>query len=230
MGRFGLPQYLTAKNRTFVGLGVIATSLLGYLATNHFPVFTPQPLPALALDQLVPWMPWTIWIYQSIFIQLVSAFFLINRRFETMRFLYGMLVVSFISNLIFFFYPTSYPRNFLADQSGFNLADATGELLKLTWFMDSPLNCFPSLHVSSCYFASFIFLRGKRRHLFFPYFVWATAISISTLTTKQHYSLDIAAGFGLAFVTYWFFVKQLRIKARTDRSCAAHDSEMKKSA
>jgi membrane-associated phospholipid phosphatase len=45
----------------------------------------------------------------------------------------------------------------------------------------------------------------RKRDKFPFFFVWATAIALSTLTTKQHYAVDVVAGFGLAVVFYWLF-------------------------
>jgi membrane-associated phospholipid phosphatase len=67
------------------------------------------------------------------------------------------------------------------------------------------------LHVSSCYLSSFVFLDEQRKK--FPFFfAWATLVGVSTLTTKQHYIIDVVAGFALAVVSYWIVHRYLRYK------------------
>jgi len=77
---------------------------------------------------------------------------------------------------------------------------------------DSPANCAPSLHVSGVYMSSFIFLDEQREK--FPFFfTWATCIALSTLTTKQHYFIDIATGFLMAVIMYWIFHRLVNYRA-----------------
>ncbi|MBI4042683.1 MAG: phosphatase PAP2 family protein, partial [Deltaproteobacteria bacterium] len=76
-----------------------------------------------------------------------------------------------------------------------------------------PTNCCPSLHVATVYICCLPYLY-EQKGKFICLFLWASAIAISTLTTKQHYFIDIVAGLGMAvlmhFIFFWFF----RIRAR----------------
>ena len=65
-------------------------------------------------------------------------------------------------------------------------------------FDNPPLNCFPSLHVTGAFLSYFVVKKFKPSLENFL-FVLAILISISTLTFKQHYILDVFAGFGVAF-------------------------------
>ena len=59
------------------------------------------------------------------------------------------------------------------------------------------LNCFPSLHVTFAFlffYLAYTFHRKLTWHLL----IYATLVSLSTLTFKQHYVLDILGGVGLA--------------------------------
>lgn len=69
---------------------------------------------------------------------------------------------------------------------------------------DQPINCAPSLHVSLAYQIALGFLKDQKRY--FPLvFSWATLLALSTLTTKQHYFLDVILGGALAVATHWIF-------------------------
>jgi membrane-associated phospholipid phosphatase len=84
--------------------------------------------------------------------------------------------------------------------------------------MDTPANCCPSLHVSTAFLTAFIFIdssseggvRRERRGYLAIYLVWAFAIAVSTLTTKQHYLVDVVTGFVLALAHYWVFFRLAR--------------------
>jgi membrane-associated phospholipid phosphatase len=86
-----------------------------------------------------------------------------------------------------------------------------GQMDSATYFVfnalrtaDTAANCCPSLHVSSVFLSVFIFLDDQRSK--FPFFfVWGSLIAASTMTTKQHYMVDVLTGFLMALGTYWIF-------------------------
>jgi len=83
------------------------------------------------------------------------------------------------------------------------------------YIVDEPNNCFPSLHVSISFLASFVMWRKSRIEGVF-FLIWSAAISISTLTTKQHYVADIIGGTLIAIFFYqlmfrrWLFLNKKR--------------------
>jgi len=180
----------------------IATIL--YLTSNHFPIFEPQFLPISWIDRIVPFVPQTVFIYTSEYLLFPTVYLMCHKLENANKYLYAFLGLQTASVLIFWLWPTTFPR----DQ--FPLP---ADLDPLTYFVfnwlrqaDSPGNCCPSLHVSSVYLSSFIFLEEQQKK--FPFFfLWATAIAATTLTTKQHYVIDLITGFLMAVIVYWFFYK-----------------------
>jgi membrane-associated phospholipid phosphatase len=68
--------------------------------------------------------------------------------------------------------------------------------------VDRPVNCVPSLHVANASVCAFA-LRQEGTEWRYGAPVWLALIVLSTLTTKQHFFIDIAAGVLLAAFSFW---------------------------
>ena len=178
----------------------IATIL--YLTANHFHFFPPQMLPMTWVDQAVPFIPQTVWIYTSEYIFFGAVYITCKDLVNANKYLYSFLLLQAFSVSIFWIWPTIYPRElFPLPATMDHLSFMAFTALRET---DTPASCCPSLHVSSVYLSSFIFLDDQRKK--FPFFfIWATLIALSTLTTKQHYLVDVISGLFLAIVFYYGF-------------------------
>ncbi|HEY6402922.1 MAG TPA: phosphatase PAP2 family protein, partial [Blastocatellia bacterium] len=82
---------------------------------------------------------------------------------------------------------------------------------RFLYSIDSAANCFPSLHVALAWLSA-LGLRDERRRAGALAMVWAALISISTLTTKQHYFADLVGGGALAFFCRWLIREQISFK------------------
>lgn len=213
--RRALPLFLTAKNKYPVSIvvGIVATAM--YLTSNHIHLFEPQLLPMSWMDRAVPFVPETVWIYVTEFFLFFGTYILSRDLRNANKYLYSFLALQTTSVFIFVMWPTTYPRD---------LFPLTDDLDSLTYALfshlrvtDSPANCAPSLHVSSCYLSSFVFLDEQRKK--FPiFFGWATLIAISTLTTKQHYIVDVLLGFLFAVTFYWIFHRWVPYRSVVDHA------------
>jgi membrane-associated phospholipid phosphatase len=186
----------------FVAFGV-AYNLL-YILPNFHPIFHPMRLPLLGIDYAVPFIPWTVMIYLSEYV-MVPLVVILHRDLESfqsqVRITFGVLILC---GLFFMFWPTTYPRPVYPTQ---------GSPFILFWLnvvagADTPNNCFPSMHVAMSAAATWSLRRRDwRLYLFFG--LWAFAIFVSTLTTKQHYAVDILGGLGVlstvAILEWGFF-------------------------
>lgn len=169
---------------------------LPYLLTNRFPLFTPRQLPLTALDQAIPFWPWTVFPYLLVLAGvLLPAFLPDPQRFT--HALRAMAIGTLANNLVFALYPTTYPRPPLP-------AGSSLDRMIYHWIviLDTPHNCFPSAHITApaigCWALARQFPRWRAP-------IWAIflTLSLSILTTKQHYAIDWLAGlataaFGLA--------------------------------
>ncbi|NDG85302.1 MAG: phosphatase PAP2 family protein [Proteobacteria bacterium] len=191
-----------------LGLGLFGLAGPLYLIPNHYPPYSPFELPLTRVDHSVPFLPATIWIYLSEYLLVFSAYLLVEDPRTLRGYLKGTLVLLLFSALVFLAFPTTYPRHLFPLPGGTD--PATRFLFELQRAGDTPNNCLPSLHVATVLMAALALKQNKR---WFPvYLLWAVLISISTLTTKQHYFWDVLSGGALALGLDRYFV------ARSGRS------------
>lgn len=200
---FSLPLWITKETKLICGLIAFGFAALIYMAANHFPIFPPQLLQMTWLDNVIPFVPSTVWIYTSEYVFFAVVFLMSRDMKNVNKYLYSFLALQTTSVAIFYLWPTTYPRDL------YPLVQETMDPLTFRLFshlrvVDAPSNCCPSLHVSSVFLSSFIYLDEQEKK--FPFvFSWGTAIALSTLTTKQHYIVDVISGLGMAVAFYFIF-------------------------
>ena len=195
-----LPVLVSSHNKWLKFFKLVLFIWLLYLASNHFQIFSASTLDMLWLDRNIPFLADSVWLYFSYF-----AIFILSYHFESdkeylNKYFYGLLALNLISNLIFVFFPVAYVRDHAP------LIASEGSLTRwcfeLIFLLDPPRNCYPSLHVSIAFFAAFHWL-ARNNTKFAMFLTWAVLISMSTLTTKQHYVVDTISGFILAVGVYY---------------------------
>ncbi len=184
-----------------LGLAVLVVTVGLYVATNR--LIDPSGatvLPLSAIDRLTPLVPASVWIYASFPALFLTVYALETDRQRIQRYLAGVVALNLVSNLVFILWPTTFDRGVLATAG----QGVTGALLDAVRLADRPVNCLPSLHVGAAVFAG-LFRRGKRFD--WAFMAWAVAIAVSTLTTKQHYLVDVVAGVALAVAADQLFLR-----------------------
>jgi membrane-associated phospholipid phosphatase len=174
--------------------------LFFYMLPNHISIFTPKYLNLLEFEKKIPFLSWTIWVYMSDYVFIVLAFYILKDRININRMFYSFIVFCILSMFVFYLYPVTYPRPVI------NYEGINGFMFAFLHSIDTPSNCMPSLHVGMSYLLSYAFLY-EQRVLFFPFFIWATLISFSTLTTKQHYFVDIIGGIVFSLISIYLVNK-----------------------
>lgn len=163
--------------------------LIFYVLPNFHPKFEPVFLPMFFVDYATPFLPWTFIIYMSDYLMVPLVVLQTHDREEFLslaRMAFGVLILS---GFVFVLYPTHYPRPIYPPAPNWFV----GILMDLIANLDRPTNCFPSMHVAITGVAAWA-TRKRGWKSFSLYSIWAVAIFVSTLTTKQHYLLDIAGG------------------------------------
>jgi membrane-associated phospholipid phosphatase len=199
-----------------VALGAIALNGLVYYVANHFPLSTPQLLPWTRLDAAVPFLPRTIWIYDSDYLLVAGAFLLCRSTQDMWRFLRAFAVLLIICCAIHVLWPTTYPRDHFVVRSD----GATSYAYWVLHKFDRPTSCLPSMHVAGAGLAALSLWRNPRWQRV-VWGVWAGLIALSTMSAKQHYAVDVVAGAAVAGLV-WVVFFQPAAQRLAHRSAEQH--------
>jgi hypothetical protein len=154
----------------------------------------PPPLwrPGERLVGLLPFLPWTVWIYLSFFPFLVVTGALLPAD-RWRRLALAWTLASVASWTLVLLAPVTFPR---PDLGG--AAPIHAWILARLWAVDAAHVTFPCLHAAAtwiCWHA----LRDRGPKVRAGLFALAVAITLSTMTTRQHLATDNAAAFAIAW-------------------------------
>lgn len=150
-------------------------------------------------DNVVPFWAWSIIPYLSINLLYVFSFLLQRSRQELDRHAYRILTVQLVSLLVFLLLPATNLREQPA------VSGALGLFFDGLRNFDQPFNMWPSLHVAVAIVVWDALRRQVPRSWQPVWDIWFVLIVLSTLTTWQHYVLDVVTGFllGVASLRFW---------------------------
>jgi membrane-associated phospholipid phosphatase len=188
------------RHLPFKCLGSLAFALaffLAYFLLLRHPVFPVATVPRTLADELVPFTPLALPVYASLWLYLSIPPLLMVSRAEVLEygFWLGALCVAGLS--IFLLWPTATPP---AD-----IDWSTHPSMAFLKHADTSGNACPSLHVASAVWCAFAFDRmlgqlGGSRGVRIGAIAWCAAIVLSTMATRQHLALDVAAGAALGLL------------------------------
>lgn len=153
-----------------------------------------------AIDRLIPFLPWTIVIYLGCF-----AFWIVNYAFACLQdeaeaeyFFCAETMAKLVCMICYLVIPTTNVR---PEVTGTGFFDAAMRWLYRT---DAADNLFPSIHCLASWFCVIAVRKQVRIPAWYKVFsvVFALAVCVSTLTTRQHVIVDAVAGVLLAEVSY----------------------------
>ncbi len=184
-------QDLPLKTRLSHILSLILFAGTAYLLINHFPIFEPRILPFLPYEHEIPFLAWTVFPYLLLLSCDLILPCLIKQRDLLRIGLRGIGISSIYSCVIWLIYPTTYPRPTLEILSLGKLQDSFSmPVYEFLIMLDAPTNCFPSGHVTLP--AVLFWTLSKQNPKNAPrYAIILFVLTLSILTTKQHYILDI---------------------------------------
>ena len=161
--------------------GLLCAAL--YLAPNRLGG-TPGALPLTALDLAVPLWPASVWLYAAMHGLLGWAFFGTADPRRASRLLYALAFCQILATGIYTLAPLRFPREAFALP-----ADTWSLNRQATAFwhaIDAPVNCLPSLHVTTALLCLWAFNAEPLRRYRAGALLLAASTIASTLTFKQH--------------------------------------------
>lgn len=197
---------------------VVATGAylsLSYRVVNALTV--PRYDFALRIDDFIPFLPWTGLIYWSYFFLFVAAAVVIAPH-RLGRLWVGVLTANLTAYGCYVLWTAHVPHPSVAHVEPAWLRAAW------QWFytQDGPGNTLPSLH---CALSALLGWNLRHRHR--GWLLWAVAIAVSTLTTKEHVFLDLVAGWALAAMIQRAIVRpELADKAHAVQPALATDDRI----
>jgi len=202
-GRWRLPEWRRAflAHGVLKGVGLTVGFSLFFVAYFHLqssPRTEPWLVPELPWDALLPFSPWWIFPYVSLWVYVSLYPGLLGDPRALWRYSVAAVGLAAAGLIIFYLWPTRIAPPDLGPNPHAGIA-----FLKR---VDAAGNVCPSLHVAfavftSCALQHLLRVRRAPALLRWANLSWATAIVLSTLGTKQHVIIDVIAGLilGLAF-------------------------------
>jgi membrane-associated phospholipid phosphatase len=200
-------EFYLRHEKTVLFILLILFFLVPYMLINAAMAGKPALNLSIRLDAIFPLIPAFIIVYLSAYVQAVMPYFVLT-EIRTVR--KGALVYFIaigVAYIVFLLLPGKIDRPILIG------TDIFSWILAKAYLIDKPYNMFPSLHVALSFIPAFLCFRVNRRYWFM--FPWSITIALSTLLVKQHYIVDVFAGFFLACATY-FIVFYVRWKKKDD--------------
>lgn len=152
------------------------------------------------VDDFIPFLPWTAIFYLSCYVFWIVNYCIAIRqeRMEALRFLAADFFAKTICLFFFLLIPTTNTRP-LIEGSGF-----WDKIMMGVYAADANDNLFPSIHCLTSWFCYIAVRDNQKIHGFYRFFslIYALAVCVSTVTTKQHVFLDILGGVALAEGSY----------------------------
>lgn len=194
---------LGARARGNLLLAFIGTSLVslvffvGYFYVQQQPAFAPATMPLTWLDAHIPFQPYALGAYLSLWIYVGAGPGLQKTSADILEYALWIGTLCLVGLGIFYLWPTEVPHR--------PLAPSDSAIFAMLWQVDSAGNACPSMHVAAAVFTAIRIadvLRETRSPMWLRMLNLAVcaAICYSTLAIKQHVVLDLVAGAALGAV------------------------------
>ena len=194
---------------------LIALFFLGYFYVQDAPSDAPTVMPLTALDRIIPFQPYALLAYLSLWIYVGVGPGLQRTGADLIRYTLWIGGLCCTGLGVFYLWPTRLPT-VAYDGSG-------AQLLEMLRRVDSISNACPSMHVAAAVFTAIrvhdVLARVRTpRWLKGLNLIWCVLIVYSTLAIKQHVVLDVVAGALLGGLFGWISLVDVQLAASTSRT------------
>lgn len=155
-----------------------------------------------SFEENIPFVPYFIFGYSIDYLSVIVIYFLVTKKDRFTKMVKSYLLLTTIHFFFFVFVPVKmFIRPEVITDGGF-----LGAIVRFYYWMDMPYNCFPSLHVAYMLLGTLVLWNYKRTWAYI-YYIGMLIVSVSVVFVKQHYVLDVVAGWITPFPVYWFYFK-----------------------
>jgi hypothetical protein len=188
----------------------ITLALVAFFVAGYFGVGLVAHAPAArslgtALDDAIPFVPVTVWIYAWVFTAAFVPVFVARcpRLFRRTALAYAVAIAASLACF------AAFPVTSLGLRADPALLDTTRFspwAVSVLYRVDPPYNLFPSLHLSIAVLAALACRKAAPR-LGAAMFAGVGLVAVSVCTVKQHFVLDVAGGVALALAVHAVFLR-----------------------
>lgn len=161
---------------------------------------------SLPIDHQIPFLPWTFWFYIPMYVLIFLLPVMAVHDWRTFaRMAAALTIAATPATILHALMPVAYPRPPMPVGDGITL-----DGLRLLWAFDPPHNTFPSLHITM---ATTMTLAGWRwrRELGWICASLTAAMTVSVLTLKQHFIVDIPGGWACAALAWALVLRRASV-------------------
>jgi len=184
----------------------------GYMLVGYFTSKLKMSTLMFGIDHLIPFRPEWVWFYLTVYMFFLLPFFVMNDKRLVKMVIYSYITVLLMCYTVYFAFPVWFPHNTDLQGNSYSIW-----ALKMVHEGDPPWNCFPSSHCAMALMAALVLLEINLSFGIYGLIV-AFSIGVSTLFTKQHYFVDVIAGFGLTLIVYYAYFKGRIIEIMGEKS------------
>ena len=215
------------RYKVIVGLIMTALFFVGYFLLEYYPVFRVREVPLTALDRLIGFQPFALWLYASLYLYIALPWWLLHNKRDLIVCTVAMSILCLLGLAFFLLMPTCTPDKHI-DWSQY-------PSFKPVVAVDLPRNACPSLHATFTIIAAIFVHRlvsqmRNRRLIRVLSWCWCVGILYSTLATKQHVAIDLYAGAALGTIWAWLYWRFVPPLADTDIPARRPDVGIRSSA
>ncbi len=201
-----LPQVYSVKWKSFFLALLVAFYTGGYLGINWLNDYRSRYYDvSLWFEKDIPFVPSMIIGYSFVFLLVVILFLVIDNMPDFWDICRRFLIMTLICFAIFLLFPV---RMKFRPAVGVG-QDWITELVSFYFWMDKPYNLFPSMHLAASFFVAFYCVR-KGKIIGWVTMTMATVVGVSVVLLKQHYIMDVVAGFTVAWFCSFFSCKYFK--------------------